>query len=74
MECDNKGDLHIKECPLRIITNDIWELLDAASLYIEHGLPIVAGGQDDQSVGFIEAVKFIASEKQYWKKKLGIFD
>ena len=71
-ECKKTGSISILECPLKIITPDIWELLDHADLYINHGLPVVVGGQMDQSAGFIDACKFISSEQRFWKNNLGI--
>ena len=71
-ECKNTGTVDILTCPLEVVTQDVWDLLDHAELYLEHGLPVVAGGQLDQAAGFIEACRFISSERRFWKNKLGI--
>ncbi len=55
-----------------MITPDTWEIIDMADLYLEHGLPVVAGGQEDQSKSFMIAAKMVSAENAYWKKKLGI--
>lgn len=61
------GKIKITQCPLEIITRDIWETIDMANLYLEHGLPAVAGGQLDQAAAFLEAVRFIANEKRHYE-------
>lgn len=70
-QCGGAGVLEITECPLNIITMDVWETLELADLW-EKGLPPVAGGALDQTANFIEAARFIFAEKSYWKKELGI--
>ncbi len=56
-----------------MISADLCELVAAADLYLEHGLPVNAGGQMNQSIGFLDACSFVSQEKKYWEKKLGIF-
>jgi hypothetical protein len=72
--CDDcvNGKVIIDQCPLEIITSDTWEIIDMADLYLEHGLPVVAGGQLDQCKSFMVAAKMISNENAYWKKKQGI--
>jgi len=70
-DCEN-GSVNIEQCPLEIITPDIWEIIDMADLYLEHGLPVVAGGQEDQAKSFMIAAKMVSKENAFWKKKLGI--
>lgn len=65
-QCQN-GTIKITQCPLEIVTADIWEVIDMASLYLDHGLPPVAGGQLDQTQGFLEAARFIANEKRSYE-------
>jgi NADPH-dependent 7-cyano-7-deazaguanine reductase QueF-like protein len=70
-QCSGTGELEIKECPLKIITADIWETLELADFW-EKGLPPIGGGVLDQTQNFVEAARFVFSEKNYWKRKLGI--
>lgn len=70
-ECSQTGEISITECPLRIITNDVWEIISLADLF-EKGLPPITGGVLNQAKAFVEAARFVFSEKAYWKGKLGI--
>lgn len=70
-ECDDKGTLAIKGCPLEMITRDVWEVIGLAELF-EKGLPPVAGGVLDQAKIFVDATRIVFHEQQYYKKKLGI--
>lgn len=72
-ECEETGKLEITQCPLELITPDIWEVIEMAEFF-EKGLPPVAGGVLDQAKIFIDACRFIFREQARWKKKLGIFD
>ena len=65
------GKIEITQCPLELITDDIWDAIRFAELY-EKGLPPVLGGALDQANIFIGAARFIFGEKNYWKRKLGI--
>jgi len=58
---------------LKLITEDVWEVISLAELF-EKGLPPVAGGVLDQAKIFVDAASFIFREKSYWKHKLGIVD
>ncbi len=71
-ECKD-GKIDITECPLNIITEDVWQIIRFAELY-ENGLPPIAGGALDQAKVFIDASQFVMNEKAYWKAKLEIFD
>ncbi|HEW78613.1 MAG TPA: hypothetical protein ENH34_01410, partial [Phycisphaerales bacterium] len=57
-ECEKKGTIEITCCPLELVTNDVWEILEFAELY-EKGLPPIAGGSLDQAKSFIYACRFI---------------
>jgi hypothetical protein len=69
-ECD-VGRIEITGCPLELITPDIWELLELAELY-KKGLPPVDGGVLDQAADFVTACRFVWSEENIHKKRLGI--
>jgi hypothetical protein len=69
--CGGGGQMKITECPEKLITPDVWEMIELAGFY-KKGLPPVAGGVLDQAHSFIEAAGFIFSEENYWKAKLGI--
>jgi hypothetical protein len=70
-KCEFQGTEKITDCPLTLVTNDIWEALFYSDLY-EKGLPPVAGGVLNQVAVFTQAFYFIQQEKNYWKSKLGI--
>lgn len=48
--------------------------IDLARLYLDYGLPPVAGGSLDQTACFIDGAAFVAGEIGYWKRQLGIID
>ena len=69
-ECrDGRWDLTM--CPKRFVTADIWQVVELAELY-EKGLPPEPGGSLDQSQSFVQAARFVWSERAHWKNKLGI--
>lgn len=70
-ECRNTGGIDITDCPLNLITSDVWEIIALADLF-EKGLPPVAGGALEQAKIFVETARFVFGEKAYWKNKLGI--
>lgn len=67
--CNKTGIIDIGRCPLEIVTNDVWDLIEYANLY-KKGLPPVAGGALDQARAFTDAARFIFAEQSYWKNKL----
>ena len=69
--CKN-GKIEITGCPLERVDWKIRQVILHSDIY-EKGLPVVAGGQLDQTQWFLEAHWFIMAEKSYWKKKFGIF-
>jgi len=71
-ECNKEGRIDITGCPLEIIDNEVWEVIEYAELY-EKGLPPVAGGALDQARNFIEACGYIFSLRAYLKKKMKAF-
>lgn len=72
-KCEGSGRIRITDCPLKLITEDVWEVIALAELF-EKGLPPIAGGVLDQAKIFVDAASFIFQEKSYWKNKLGIID
>jgi hypothetical protein len=69
-ECRN-GEINITDCPLLLITRDVWDLIRYAELF-EKGLPPIAGGVLQQADIFIQAAEFYFGEKQYWKNRAGL--
>jgi len=69
-ECKD-GNIDIIDCPLKLITEDVWQVIRFAELY-EKGLPPIAGGVLDQAKVFVDAAQFVMNEKAYWKSKLGL--
>ena len=70
-KCGRSGRIRIEDCPLKLITEDVWEIISLAELF-EKGLPPVAGGVLDQAKCFVDAARFVFREQSYWKNKLGI--
>jgi hypothetical protein len=70
--CDG-GQIRIMDCPLTLITEDVWEMMELASLY-EKGLPPVAGGALDQTASFVGAARLIQTETQRHKTRLGLLE
>lgn len=68
--CDD-GTVRITDCPLLLISQDVWETVELAELY-EKGLAPVAGGVLDQAACFIEAARLIWRETARHKKRLGL--
>jgi len=66
-ECQG-GRIEITQCPLEVITPDVWEVMELAQLY-EKGLPPVAGGALDQAKSFVEACRAIWNDEAVWKKE-----
>ena len=69
--CEN-GKIKITQCPLNLITPDVGQAIMHAELF-EKGMPVVAGGQLDQTQWFLCVYYFVMNEKAFWKKKFGIF-
>lgn len=70
---DDSIELHLEECPLAYVTDDIWELIQLAGLY-EKGLPPISGGSLDQAHIFVEACRIIWAEQSFWKRKFKLYD
>jgi hypothetical protein len=73
-ECGDSGVFEITECPLKWIDHETRQFIELAELYLEHGLPPVAGGSLDQTVSFLDGTLFIRGETNCWKRQLGIID
>ena len=69
--CGKTGQIKIVGCPEKLITADVWEMIELAKFY-EKGMPPIAGGVLDQTQSFISAANFIFAEENVWKAKLGI--
>jgi len=69
--CGKRGTLEISQCPLLLITADVWELLGFADFAKKGALPI-GGGALDQTESFLKAYRFVLSEQDFWKNKFGI--
>jgi len=67
--CRQTGRIYISDCPLVFIPAQTWELIEMAEMYLEHGLPPIAGGQLDQAKGFLDAAGYIKKLKGFYKKK-----
>lgn len=71
-EC-NAGRIEIRQCPLELITPDVWDTLHYAALY-EKGLPPLAGGSLDQAYNFTQSARIIWADQGRYKQELGIFE
>ena len=67
-ECNKKGKIYINDCPLRAIPPETWDFIDMAVLYLEHGLPPIAGGQLDQAKCFLDGAKYVMRLREFHKK------
>ena len=67
--CNNTGRIDIKQCPLEVITDDVWESIEFADLY-KKGLPPMPGGALNQLQIFISACRFIWQCQALFKRKL----
>jgi hypothetical protein len=56
--CRGTGKIRFESCLLKIITVDIWELLDAVEFADKGNLPI-SGGFLDQTESFMEGLKLV---------------
>lgn len=69
--CKGAGREDIEQCPLMLVTDDVWQLIELADL-MEKGLPPVSGGALEQANSFIEACRLVWTEQRQYKNKLGI--
>ena len=60
-------------CPLEYAGVDVLHALEIAEL-MKHGLPPLAGGSLDQTRVFLDAARFIWSERARMRAELGIGD
>jgi len=72
--CGGRGEIEIAHCPLGELDMETRRFIDLARLYLDYGLPPVAGGSLDQTACFIDGAAFVAGEIGYWKRQLGIID
>jgi len=68
------GSVDITDCPMNLIDHRTQEFIEYAELYIDHGLPPVAGGSLDQAASFLAGCRFVAGEIAFWKNKLGVIN
>ena len=68
MGCDEceAGRWDVLECPIKYVTEDIWDCIRYARLF-EKGLPPIAGGVLDQAGCFVRACEMIWQEERHWK-------
>jgi hypothetical protein len=59
VRCGGTGRRLVSGCPLLIVPSEVWTVVEMASLYINHGLPAVAGGQLDQARTFLAACRLL---------------
>jgi len=71
--CNDAGTIDITGCPVELVSNDVWSLIEYVKLW-EKGIPPIAGGALDQAYCFIQAARFVFAEEQVWKRKLGIIN
>ena len=71
--CQDDGDIKIESCPLEIIDEKTWEIMELAELF-KKGLPPIAGGVLDQAKNFVSAARFCWAEIENYKREKGIID
>jgi hypothetical protein len=54
--CGGSGKTAVTSCPKKLVTSDIWELIDLA-YFAKQGAWPVTGGILDQSASFLDACK-----------------
>lgn len=59
----------MKQCPLTMVSDDVWELISAADLYAK-GMPPVAGGTLDQAYSFVAGCRAVWAEEAAYKARL----
>lgn len=62
--CSGRGTFRIERHPAQLVPAWVWSLCALADLYIEKGLPPIAGGSLDQSSWFVNAAMFIAHDRE----------
>ena len=60
--CGGRGRLEVRRCPGRAVPRVAWAICGYAAR-LESGILPVAGGWEDQSVSWAEAVNFVLAEK-----------
>ena len=61
--CGGTGRLRLTQCPQTAVPCEVWDLWELADLYLEHGLPPVAGGALDQTDSFLTGCRIIQAER-----------
>lgn len=62
------GSVDITDCPLKTVTADVWGIIEAQE-FLEAGLAPVAGGLLEQTQSFLDAARFVKSEKRSWENR-----
>lgn len=66
---DTGGDrIRISRCPMADLTPAHLELINEACIFMDTGIPPVAGGQEDQPMGFFETLSAVKSYQQQQQK------
>lgn len=60
--CDGKGYFEITQCPNQLVDRELAECLPLVDLFVDNGLPPVAGGVLDQSKWFLDFVRRVKSD------------
>lgn len=50
-----------------MLNSEMMQVIEMAEMYLDHGLPLVAGGQIDQPKAFMDITRFIARERIFWE-------
>lgn len=67
-ECNDRGTFDVTQCPMEIIDEDVWDIIDYAELW-KKGIPPIAGGVLDQAHSFIAAARFVFGEIDHYRSK-----
>lgn len=57
--CDYSGRLQLTGCPKKLAAG-VWDAIAAVEMWRETGTPPEAGGQNDQTAAFMDAVDLLA--------------
>ena len=66
-----RGSWDLDRCPLGILGEEAWLVLEAADL-AARGLWPVAGGMLDQAASGLEAIQFVWREERAARRRLGL--
>lgn len=62
--CGGTGRFRVTDDPRRAVPGMAYQVSHLAELYLDKGLPLVAGGMLDQPAWFVDAASFCVSDRE----------